>query len=94
MTEAADYNVVLTCKDFAEWLGDKPKRGERVQYYRGFLAGNRTERLTPNGQWATDHADDQLASMAWLQYMAGNVTLVQRRIGMGDYLYIAEATRG
>lgn len=79
--------IVADANEFAAWLADKPKPGARCQYYRGLLARDRAPpHPTPNTRELS-----LLAGIVWRQYEAGKVTLVQKRMGDGDYIYFAEA---
>ena len=78
-----------TVNEFDDWLASKPKRGDRVQYCRGFLAESRGAR-----DWGNSKTVDTeiLIDYVWQQYRSGKVTLVQQRFGAGDYAYYAVAT--
>jgi hypothetical protein len=58
------------------------KRGERVVYHAGFLMKDRMESAEV----------DALADQAMSAQVAGEVVLLQRRIGFWDYDYIAVRT--
>ena len=79
-----DIPIIATANEFADWLATNPPRGSRCQYYRGVLASDREKRFF-------NPEIDVLASVVMTQYVAGRVTLVQKRLGTNDYLYYAEA---
>jgi hypothetical protein len=63
---------------FANWLA-LSQRGDRFQYYRGFLLRFDREMTTPPADCCA----------AWAAYKTGRVTLVQKRMGENDYIYFA-----
>ena len=67
----------ITLASFQAWLRSA-KPGSSFPYYRGSM-------------W--HDAWEPLHSIAWAQYEAGQVDLVQQRCGDRDYIYIAQKRR-
>jgi imidazoleglycerol phosphate synthase glutamine amidotransferase subunit HisH len=65
------------------WLA-KSKEGERAEYYRGYLLGDKQT------VWA-DRNKIKIADMAWNAYEQSRATLMQKRNGEFDYSYIIES---
>jgi imidazoleglycerol phosphate synthase glutamine amidotransferase subunit HisH len=65
------------------WLA-KSKEGERAEYYRGYLLGDKQTVLA-------DRNKIKIADMAWNAYEQSRATLMQKRNGEFDYSYIIES---
>jgi hypothetical protein len=79
--------------DFVIWMINA-KKGESMEYARGNLAAIREEtRLLHLEKKPTEpHVKGMLsnANVAFDAYMNGEVALVQRRMGIDDFSYIAQ----
>lgn len=70
---------------FVDWLGGRPKPGERCQYHRGNLASDRHPR--PQAREL-----NLLADTVRDFHQRGKVVLVQVKLDANEYSYLAEAT--
>jgi hypothetical protein len=73
---------VGTADAFIAWLNSRPRAGARVEYHHGFLANDREQSAEVNRL-----AQAVMRAVDW-----GRVSPIQRRIGDGAWLYVAEAT--
>jgi len=75
--------------EFCAWIG-QAEPGERLEYHRGFLAQDTI--AIASSLSATDMAElGKLASRAFGAFEAGLVHLVQERLGLDRFAYIAIA---
>lgn len=65
------------------WLA-KSREGERAEYYRGYLLGDKQTALG-------DPKKIKIAELAWNAYEQSRATLMQKRNGEFDYSYIIES---
>lgn len=74
---------------FVAWA-TSAKPGARSGYYRGYLHRDRVHHQM-SIQHSNGYTPDSLrcAGKAWEMYELGVVTLVQKRMGSEDYIYIA-----
>lgn len=65
------------------WLS-KSKKGQRAEYYRGYLLGDKQM------AWS-DEQKIKISNLAWFAYEQSLAILIQKRIGDFDYSYIIES---
>jgi len=73
--------------EFCAWLGQATP-GDRLVYHRGFLGIDATATTVPEEERLQL---ETLATAAYRAFEAGFVDLVQRRLGVNDFAYIAIA---
>ena len=62
-------------------------------YHRGHLEEDRGRWVVAEGnqvRWVVAEEVNKVAELMWAAYERGEVVLVQRRVGPGDWLYIAQ----
>lgn len=64
------------------------KAGERAEYYRGYLYGDRMAESIANN---IQRERLKIANMAYSAFESSKATLVQKRHGDNDYSYIIES---
>ena len=78
-------NIMMSFKAFSNWI-KKSKRGEKLSYYRGYIADPTIQRIAPtNDRVRVDKFRRQVMNA----YDDNLVTLVQKKHGSLDYEYIA-----
>tara|TARA_R110002020_G_scaffold399916_1_gene609707 strand:- start:222 stop:542 length:321 start_codon:yes stop_codon:yes gene_type:complete len=78
-------NIMMSFKAFSNWI-KKSKRGEKLSYYRGYIADPTIQRIAPtNDRVRVDKFRRQVMNA----YDDNHITLVQRKHGALDYEYIA-----
>ena len=76
---------VLSTRAFYSWL-NKSRKGEKISYYRGYLADPSIQRFSPTGDMLRVRKFQREVLMAYYKEF---ITLVQKRHGNLDYEYIA-----
>ena len=78
-------NIMMSFKAFQNWI-NKSSRGEKLSYYRGYIADPTIQRIAPtNDRVRVKKFQRQVMD----SYDSNLVTLVQKRHGALDYEYIA-----
>ena len=76
---------MLSNKEFHSWTG-KSRKGEKISYYRGYLADPSIQRLSPTSDLLRVRKFQQEVLAAYYKEL---VNLVQKRHGSLDYEYTA-----
>jgi hypothetical protein len=79
---------LLTVSELS-WFLDTAGPGDKIRYYRGFIACD----LSPHAEWHLPYQRDRLENVAALARRAeekGKAYLFQRRIGPGTYDYLIQ----
>ena len=85
LTDGELKNIMMSFKAFSNWI-KKSKRGEKLSYYRGYIADPTIQRIAPtNDRVRVDKFRRQVMNA----YDDNHITLVQRKHGALDYEYIA-----
>ena len=78
-------NIMMSFKAFQNWI-NKSSRGEKLSYYRGYIADPTIQRIAPtNDRVRVDKFRRQVMNA----YDGDYVTLVQKKHGVLDYEYMA-----
>ena len=78
-------NIMMSFKAFSNWI-KKSKRGEKLSYYRGYIADPTIQRIAPTNDRVRVNKFRRQVMNA---YDDNHITLVQRKHGALDYEYIA-----
>ena len=78
-------NIMMSFKAFSNWI-KKSKRGEKLSYYRGYIADPTIQRIAPTNDRVRV---DKFRRHVMHAYDDNYVTLVQKKHGVLDYEYIA-----
>lgn len=83
-------------QNFYHWLSTASP-GAVCVYHRGLLMADRQWWFDSGnksfGHWGRDEKVDNLAKAVWTAYRLGDVYLLQRKLGEGDYEYLAIRSR-
>jgi hypothetical protein len=77
----------LSADCFRAWLNRSGEPGRVIGYYTGMLVDAREPRRHHSAPRSFEI--NKLARAVWLAYEHGLVALTQRRLGVGQYLYLA-----
>ena len=78
-------NNMLSNKAFQSWL-KKSRKGEKISYYRGYLADPSIQRISPTSDMLRVRKFQKEVLMAYYKEL---INLVQKRHGDLDYEYTA-----
>lgn len=84
-----NYRKVSTPDEFTRWATDA-KPGQRVCYFQGWLMHDRMTMNPIKLSGPSALPQYKTCNKAWDFYNLGVVTLVQKKLGVENYLYIAE----
>ena len=85
LTDGELKNIMMSFKAFSNWI-KKSKRGEKLSYYRGYIADPTIQRIAPTNDRVRV---DKFRRHVMHAYDMNYVTLVQKKHGVLDYEYIA-----
>ena len=78
-------NIMMSFKAFSNWI-KKSKGGEKLSYYRGYIADPTIQRIAPtNDRVRVDKFRRQVMNA----YDDNHITLIQKKHGALDYEYMA-----
>jgi hypothetical protein len=80
---------IETPDEFVRWATDA-RKGQRVCYFQGWLMFDRMTRPHEELYGGAALTPYKTCNKAWDFYKLGVVTLVQKKIGIEHYFYIAE----
>jgi hypothetical protein len=81
---------ITAAASFTNWVGTAAA-GDSIEYHRGFLAVDRSNASELDRK--SRAACDELGDCAFRAAAAGQVDLLQRRVGPGSFSYIAVLRR-
>jgi hypothetical protein len=84
MLKPTDFEPLV---NFVTWAKTAPA-GEKYNYWEGFICKDR-DKESPGNKDKDCELPDMIAKAAWKMYQKGTVFLVQRKLGIDAYQYIA-----
>ena len=85
LTDGEFNNIMMSFKSFQNWIS-KSRRGEKLSYYRGYIADPTIQRIAPtNDRVRVDKFRRQVMNA----YDDNHITLIQKKHGNLDYEYMA-----